>query len=517
MSTITILGLGPGGARFLTAEALEHLQQISSLTLRTLIHPTTAELPAHLELRSYDELYECSNDFLAVYNSIAEDLVGRAAAGGDVSYAVPGHPLVAEATTRSIRELARQYGVGVRIIAGLSFLEPVCEALGFDPLEHGMQLVDALELASGAAFPEAEAPDERAWSELQGAGPYQPPVLPFPLRATHPAIVAQLYHRRVASAAKLALLERYPAEHPVTIVSAAGVADQQRLRTVPLHQLDHEAELDHLSVAFLPPLPVHEDLRSIDAIEWVVARLLGPRGCPWDREQTHLSLRPYLLEETYETLEALDAGDVAGLSEELGDLLLQVLMHSEMARQAGDFDFGDVTAGVASKLIRRHPHVFGDIAVTGSDEVLRNWDTIKAQEKADGGRPKRGLLDGVPPALPALAAAQKLGHKAAKAGFDWPDIDGVWAKIGEELDELRDAEPAGRAEELGDLLFVVSRLASWLDVDAETALREANTKFRRRFAACERLAGGRDLRELSAAELDALWQLAKQAELRMEN
>ena len=509
MSKITILGLGPGGARLLTAEAVEHLQAISSLTLRTRMHPTTAELPGHLDVRSYDEMYVQSSDFAGVYRSIAEDLVSRAAGGEDLTYAVPGHPMVAEATTRAIRELAEQQGVAVRIIAGLSFLEPVCEALGFDPLERGMQLVDALEVAAGAAFPEAETPTQRAWSELQGAGDYEPPVLPFPLCATRPAIVAQLYNRRVASAAKLALLERYPAEHPVTIVTAAGVPGRQQLRTVPLHELDHGIELDHLSVAFLPPLAVHEDLRSIDAIEWVTARLLGPRGCPWDREQTHLSLRPYLLEETYETLEALDSGDVAGLSEELGDLLLQVLMHSEMARQAGDFDFGDVTAGIASKLIRRHPHVFGDIAVSGSDEVLRNWDAIKAQEKTDGGRPARGVLDGVPPALPALAAAQKLGHKAAKVGFDWPDVDGVWAKVYEELDELRTADPAKRAEELGDLLFVVARLASWLDVDGETALREANIKFRRRFTICEHLAGGRDLRQLNAAELDELWQRAK--------
>jgi len=494
----------------LTAEAIEHLGSIARLTLRTRIHPTTAELPGHLELRSYDQMYERGNDFAGVYRAMAEDVVSRAAGGEDVSYAVPGHPLVAEATTRAIRELARQRGVAVRIIAGLSFLEPVCEALELDPLEHGLQLVDALELASRATFPEATAPAERAWSELQGVGAYEPPVLPFPVRAIQPAIVAQLYHRRVASAAKLALLERYPAEHPVTIVTAAGVPSQQRLRTVPLHELDHGAELDHLSVAYLPPLAVHQDLRSIDAIQWVTARLLGPRGCPWDREQTHLSLRPYLLEETYEALEALDAGDIAGLSEELGDLLLQVLMHSEMARQAGDFDFGDVTAGIASKLIRRHPHVFGDIAVSGSDEVLRNWDAIKAQEKADGGSPARGLLDGVPPALPALATAQKIGHKAAKVGFDWPDLDGVWAKVYEELDELRRAEPTGRAEELGDLLFVVSRLASWLEVDAETALREANAKFRRRFAECERLAAGRGLRELSAAQLDELWQRAKQ-------
>ncbi len=213
-------------------------------------------------------------------------------------------------------------------------------------------------------------------------------------------------------------------------------------------------------------------------------------------------------------LEALDADDPDAACEELGDLLLQILMHSEMARQAGDYDFGDVTAHIATKLIRRHPHVFGDLAVSGSAEVLRNWESIKAQEHAAKGKTRPSLLDGVPVSLPALAAAQKIGHKAAKVGFDWPNIDGVWAKVREELHEIETAQPEQRTEEFGDLLFVVARLASWLDVDPETALREANAKFRRRFAACERLAGGRELKQLSAQELDDLWNAAKREERR---
>jgi tetrapyrrole methylase family protein / MazG family protein len=218
------------------------------------------------------------------------------------------------------------------------------------------------------------------------------------------------------------------------------------------------------------------------------------------------------LEETHEVLEALDANDPDALSEELGDLLLQIMLHSEMARQAGDFDFGDVTAQIASKLIRRHPHVFGDLAVSGSGDVLRNWEAIKAQEHAEKGKSRTSLLDGVPVSLPALAAAQKIGEKAAKVGFDWPDLAGVWAKVHEEIAEIQAAEPQQRSEEFGDLLFVLARLASWLDVDVETALREANAKFRRRFAACERLADGRDLKQMTAHELDRLWEQAKRSE-----
>ncbi len=513
MTTLTILGLGPGGAELLTAEAIDHLQHIDTLVLRTAVHPTVAQLPAHIQTSSFDALYETASDFPSIYRQIADELVQRALAGEAVTYAVPGHPMVAEATTRHIRALAQQqHGLTVRLIAGLSFVEPVCAALGLDPFERGLQLIDALELGAPADFPHATAPETRAWSELQAVGPYELPVLPFPLTPTQPALIGQLYNRRVASDTKLALLTRYPAGHPLTIVSAAGLPDQMRIRVVPLHELDHQLNLDHLTVAYVPPLAVHEDVRGIEGIQWVVARLLGPQGCPWDREQTHLSLRPYLLEEAHEVLEALDAQDPDAASEELGDLLLQILMHSEMARQAGDYDFGDVTTNIATKLIRRHPHVFGDLAVTGSADVLRNWEAIKAQEHAAKGKQRKGLLDGIPVSLPALAAAQKLGEKAAKVGFDWPDVAGVWAKVHEELREIETAEPEQRPEEFGDLLFVLARLASWLQVDAETALREANAKFRRRFAACERLANGRDLKQLNSQELDDLWNQAKREE-----
>jgi tetrapyrrole methylase family protein / MazG family protein len=512
MATITILGLGPGAPGALTTEARAHLEQITTLILRTRIHPTVAHLPSHLQLESFDALYESAVAFEAIYQQIATELVDRAAAGEAITYAVPGHPLVAEATTRQVRWRAAAHDVPVRIIAGLSFIEPVCEVLDLDPFEHGLQLIDALEVSRPAAFPVAAEPQDRAWAEIQNIASYDPPLLPFPIRPTQGALICQLYGRHVASDVKLALMQRYPAEHPITLVGAAGVADTASLRVVALHELDHQRDLDHLATAYVPPLPIHEDVRGIDGLLWVTARLLGPQGCPWDREQTHASLRPFLLEEAHEVLEALDAQDVDHLSEELGDLLLQIVLHSEMARQAGDFDFGDVTAHIAAKLIRRHPHVFGDLAVDGSADVLRNWDAIKAQEKAARGVAPQGLLDNIPVSLPALAMAQKIGEKVAKVGFDWTDIDGVWAKIHEEINEIQTAAPANRSEEFGDLLFVIARLASWLGVDGETALREANAKFRRRFAACERLADGRDLRELSAAELDDLWNRAKTEE-----
>jgi len=538
MPTITILGLGPGNAGLLTRQAWELLQATRVLYLRTAIHPTVAALPQHLELRAFDALYESAGAFGEIYDRIAAELVEQASVGEDLVYAVPGHPLVAEATTRRLLALARERGVATQIVAGLSFVEPVCAALALDPLEHGLQLLDALDLNPSFEFKvlSSELPESTttqnsklkthnsngAWSEIQGVGPYTPPLLPFPLVATRPALICQIYNRRVASDVKLSLMERYPGEHPVSLVRAAGVAGVERVWTAPLRELDHQEGLDHLTCAYLPPLGPLADLRGPDGIAYIVARLLGPGGCPWDREQTHQSLRPELLEETHEVLEALDADDMSGLAEELGDVLLSVLMHSEMARQAGDFDQGDVYEHIAAKLIRRHPHVFGDINVSGSDEVLTNWDAIKQAERAADGKAPRGLFDGIPISLPALMAAQETVRKAVKAGFDSSDQQWPWDKLHEELDEVRaaastEAHADDRArirrveEEFGDLLLATAKLGYRLKVDAESALRGATAKFRRRFVHVERQLHeqGRDLKSLDTAEKEALWAQAK--------
>ncbi len=539
MATITILGLGPGDAALLTRQAWDLLQRARVLYLRTAIHPTVAELPAHLELRPFDALYESAGAFGEVYDQIAADLVARAGAGEDVLYAVPGHPLVAEATTRRLLALAAERAIETHIVAGLSFVEPVCAALAIDPLEHGLQLLDALDLTldevrwtkdegcpiSNEVIQNRKSAiqnPETAWAEIQGIGPYTPPLLPYPLAATQPALICQVYNRRVASNVKLSLMERYPADHPVTLVRAAGVAGAQQVWTVPLHLLDHQDALDHLTCAYLPPLAPLADPRGPEGVSYIVARLLGPGGCPWDREQTHLSIRKDLLEETYEALEALDAGDMDALAEELGDVLLHVLMHSEMARQAGEFDIGDVYEHIATKLIRRHPHVFGEVNVAGSDDVLKNWDAIKREERASNGQAPRDLLDGIPPGLPALMTAQAMIRKASKAGFDSDDQVWPWDKLREELDELHRAshtEPHAddgvRAtrieEEFGDLLLAASKLAYRLNIDAESALRVAIAKFRRRFAAIERRLReqNRDLLAISVKEKQALWQQSK--------
>ncbi|MFN3374760.1 MAG: nucleoside triphosphate pyrophosphohydrolase, partial [Chloroflexus sp.] len=233
---------------------------------------------------------------------------------------------------------------------------------------------------------------------------------------------------------------------------------------------------------------------------------------PWDVRQTHQTLRSALLEEVYEALEALDTGDMALLREELGDVLLQVAVHSEMARQAGHFSLEDVVQHVADKLVFRHPHVFGTAAVADPGQVLRNWEALKAQELAAKGKTRSSALDGVPAALPALAAAQALARKAIRAGFTWATIEQVWAKVEEELAEVRAASnSAAQMAEIGDLLFAIATLAHWLHIDAETALREANLRYKRRFQMVEQMAveRGRALRDCTLDEMIAWWAAAK--------
>ena len=309
----------------------------------------------------------------------------------------------------------------------------------------------------------------------------------------------------------LAVLRRlYPAAHPV---GRFGVAEPSTVGALTAEMLD--------SPLYLGPVAREDAVASPWAMPWISHRLRLPDGCPWDREQTHETLRNHLLEEAYEVYDALGAGATPALAEELGDLLLQVVLHAQLAAEAGVFDLTDVNAAIAAKIVRRHPHVFGDAEVRTASDVNRQWERIKADERRDAGgeagiadQPK-GALDGVSRILPALAASQEMQERAANIGYEWPSVEGVLEKVHEELAELRAAAtPAEQAEEYGDLLFVLVNVARWQGIEAEAALRSANDKFRRRFADVERGAADRGvaLKDLSFDELDALWDAAKAQE-----
>jgi tetrapyrrole methylase family protein/MazG family protein len=332
-------------------------------------------------------------------------------------------------------------------------------------------------------------------------GKHYPPFSPaFPVLITCGEAVELLRVAEVLQAV-------YPAEHTV-YTAQLPVTEETGVSQSTLHQLP--GFMPTPAIVYLPALDKGD---SFEDFADVVARLRAPDGCPWDRKQTHLSLRPYLLEETYEALAALDLENPAGLAEELGDLLLQILLHAQIGAELETFNMRQVIRHVHDKIVRRHPHVFSGWVVNGVSEVLQNWEALKAEERQEKGEAEeKGLLDSVPPALPALSQAQQVQDRAARVGFDWHEITPVWDKVYEELEEIRQApDEESRAGELGDLLFAVVNLVRWHGVDAESALRESDARFRRRFKYIETKARqqGRRLAEMTLEEMDIWWEEAK--------
>jgi tetrapyrrole methylase family protein/MazG family protein len=300
----------------------------------------------------------------------------------------------------------------------------------------------------------------------------------------------------------------YPLNHEI---KAAFYNDKEELAVeiMELDTLPRIFQRENVFAALIPQLPRGS---SFEQFQEIIAHLRAPDGCPWDREQTHLTLRKHLIEESYEALDALDSGDAERMCEEFGDLLLQIVLNAQIAFESKEFTMSDVIRGIHDKIIRRHPHVFGDVEVSGVGNVLENWEKIKAEERESNGQIKKSLLDGLPAALPGLVQAQEMQNRAARVGFDWPEIDGVLEKIDEEIGEIRNAANVDEfASELGDLFFALVNLARWKGVDAESTLRETNRKFKKRFAYIENGAKvmGRNLSELSLVEMENLWQAAK--------
>jgi tetrapyrrole methylase family protein/MazG family protein len=327
--------------------------------------------------------------------------------------------------------------------------------------------------------------------------PYPPDMAVLCTNVDSQAIALQL---------KSVLLTTYPKEHEVVWVHD-GKRKEERL---------HDISGDDFSENSCLYVPALSEGTSFESFVEIVAHLRAPNGCPWDREQTHETLRKHLLEESYEAISAIDSGDFTDMREEFGDLLLQVILQSQIANEEGHFNVNQVVQGIYSKIVRRHPHVFGDLKLDGVDGVLANWEKLKEKERSEKGKngkkEERGLLDGIPRALPALSQAQEYQDRAARVGFDWPEIDGVLDKVKEEIDEIKNAESDFElASEIGDLFFALVNLARWKHVDAESALRGTNMKFKKRFDYVGQGAKkeGRNLSELTLEEMDAFWNEAK--------
>lgn len=498
MPTVVVVGLGPGGVEHVTDETRRLIDEIEPRFLRTARHPSAGLVTSAGSCSSFDELYESAARFADVYAEIVERLVAAAVAHERVLYAVPGSPLVLERSVALLRDDAR---VAVDVRPAMSFLDVAWARLGVDPVEAGVRLVDGHTFAASAAGEQG------------------------------PLLVAHAHADWVLSEIKLAVddpsVDDPSADDPrpddpsarrgeprVVVLQRLGTDDEQ-ITEVAWSDLDREVVADHLTSLYIPRLGVPVAAGYARFHELV--RTLRER-CPWDREQTHRSLVPYLIEETFELVDALGALDPddpatdEAVIEELGDVLYQLEFHAVVAEQEGRFSIADVTTTIHDKLVRRHPHVFGDVVADDPGTVVANWDAIKAAEKSD----RTSRFDGVPTSLPALAYAQQLGRKAAKVGFDWPDAAGPLAKIGEEVDELRRAIDGDGdvEEELGDVAVAIVNVARHLGLDAEVATRRAAGKFRRRFEAMEQAAAGRgvDLASASSDTLEQWWDDAKRAE-----
>ena len=509
MGMITIVGLGPGAVGHLSLETMSIMQGCEQVILRTAVHPTVAELAKQgVKYTSCDDLYEAGASFEEVYQNVVTRVL-TAAHKGDVVYAVPGSPLVAEKTVVLLREQAKAQNIELAIKPSMSFLDLAYVALGIDPIA-GLRIIDAQDFGA-----------------IADAGQY-------------PLMITQVYSQLVASDLKIALMENLPDEYELYFLRNMGLEDEE-CRPVKLFELDRQPKIDHLTSVYIPPMGEDEnmpcgimafgedeeeeavenmvDTASFDDVDIqplvdVMRTLREPGGCPWDREQTHASIRSNMIEEVYEYLEAVDAEDTEGMREELGDILMQIVFHARMAEEAGRFDLQDVIDEVVDKLIRRHPHVFGETKVTGSDEVLVNWEAIKKTDKTE----RKHVLDGVTQGLPALLRAYKLQSKAAKVGFDWPDVKGVWDKVQEELAELQEAlasgDRAAAENELGDVLFALVNYARHQKIEPEVALNGTNNRFAKRFAHVESCveASGKAWQDFSLAELDQFWDEAKRLE-----
>ena len=481
---LKIMGLGPGAYEALTIGALKELKNNKNIYFRTEKHPTVDFLKDEgIKFESYDHAYEKYDSFDDVYKYIAEDLITKIKDDEDLIYAVPGHPLVAEKSVINLIELCKENNVQYEVLPAVSFVDAMMEALQVDPIE-GVKIIDAFDMKN-------QILDKRVGT-----------------------IITQVYNNFIASEVKLRLLEGYEDDTEIIFVRAAGVEGLESIRKIPLYELDWQEDIDYLTSIYIPKdLGNKKDFQDLlDIIE----TLRNPGGCPWDREQTHESLKSALLEECYEVIDAIENEDEDALIEELGDVLLQVVFHASIGKEDGYFDILDVIGGISNKMINRHPHVFGNEKANTSEQVLVNWDEIKKEEK--GIKTLTEEMQNIAKSLPATTRAYKVQKKAKKVGFDWDDVNCAMDKVKEELNEIKEVyncEDKSIIEgEVGDLLFACINVARFLEVDGELALDKTIKKFIKRFSYIENEAikNNKNLKDMTLEEMDKLWEEAKTSE-----
>lgn len=481
MNTITIVGLGAGDIEQLPLGVYRRIKSSSHLYLRTDQHPVVKDLTAEgVTFHSFDAVYEKHDQFDLVYEEIVRELVA-ASKQHSLVYAVPGHPLVAEKAVQMLLSLQDEGKIRVEIGGGQSFIDALFASVGADPID-GFQLLDGTSL---------KLHDIHMKQQL---------------------IIGQVYDAFIASEVKLTLMELYPYDYEVMLVTAAG-SKEEKVERIPLVELDRVAHLSNLTSLYVPAVKEMEaSFKQYATLREIISTLRGPNGCPWDKEQTHHSLKKYLLEETYELLEAIEEEDIDHMIEEMGDVLLQIMLHAQIGEDEGMFTMEEVMEGLSAKMVRRHPHVFGTVQVENTEQVKANWDEIKKSEKQQDHEP---MLKNVAKGMPALMKAYEYQKKAAKVGFDWADPQGAWEKVWEELkefeNEVENSSENHMKKEFGDVLFALVNVARFYKIFPEEALAMTNTKFFRRFSYVEEqvLKSGKSFEDFSLEELDQFWNEAK--------
>ncbi|HEY7035762.1 MAG TPA: MazG family protein [Thermomicrobiales bacterium] len=431
--SLTIVGLGPGDPNLRTLGAQKALDDAEQIILRTAIHPGLDDLRGDPRTTACDDLYESRSSFEAVYEGIVERVLG-AARSRRVAFAVPGHPLYGERTVSLLLARAAGEQIPTSVIAAVSALDAISSALRLDPMSAQAQILDAVSLDT--------------WLRQE---PFTGGLLD--VAPTRPILVNQVFSREMASSLKLALSRIFPEEHQVVVVTAAGVCGEERIVPCPLHELDH-VPVDHLTSVWVPAMAALEAARCAATLHRLAAILRSPEGCPWDREQSHESLRSAAIEEAHEVVDAIEERDPEHLAEELGDLLLQVALHAQIAEEAGAFTIEDVYEHVNRKLVRRHPHVFGDVSARTSEEVILTWQGIKASERRDKGEVQRGQdpLSEMPRSMPVLTrVARLLTARSPASVSSHPDdpgerlFDAVLELVATGLDPERELERVARS------------------------------------------------------------------------
>ncbi|PAB57636.1 bifunctional methyltransferase/pyrophosphohydrolase YabN [Anaeromicrobium sediminis] len=482
MNKLTVVGLGPGSKNYLTIGALDKLKESKKVYLRTKKHPVVKYLDEiGIKYETFDHIYEETEDFNRVYESIVDTILNLLKED-EITYAVPGSPFVAESTVTLLDEK----GIDIDYIESSSFIEAMLYVLKKDPVE-GLTIVDALRL-------DYQIPNTRT-----------------------NVIVTQVYDKITASNVKLKMMEYYNDDHEIIVIRGAGIEGIEKIHHVKLYEMDHLDDYDYLTSIYVPKIENNiKNPRNISDLVDIMKLLRSEDGCPWDREQSHESLKPYVIEEAYEVVEAIEEKDSMLLEEELGDLLLQVVFHAQIARENYEFTLNDIIKGISEKLVSRHPHVFKDLNLQNSDEVITTWEEIKREEKKEESYTEG--LKRIPKSLPALIKSYKVQKKAAGVGFDWDKVEDAIGKVHEELGELLEIYKSQKKErieeELGDLIFAVVNVARFLKVDPEIALNRTTKKFIERFAFIEECAKiqEKDLKDMSLQEMDKLWDEAKKSE-----